>query len=91
MYVAAEKANVTVRGIYNYQKNDPEFKEMFDEARDSMIAQLEDMALTRAITSDTMLIFMLKCNYPEKYADRREINMGGNLTVNLNMVVDNGD
>src|SRR5574343_383526 len=87
---ACEYAGISRQTVFNYCKADEEFKKRFDEAREQGVNVVEDFAFDRTAISDTMAIFMLKCNKPERYGDKKEINLGGNISVNLNMVLDNG-
>ncbi len=89
---AAKQAGVSRQTIYNWQKEDEQFKADFEDARQSIIEKLEKEAFRRACTgvskpvfqggelvghiqeySDTLLIFLLKGNAPQKYREHMEI------------------
>ncbi len=81
---AAEGIDVTRQCLYNARKNDPEFAEAWGAAHDLGNESLEDIARQRAKDgSDTLLIFLLKGARPEKYRERFEANVTGNLTIEV--------
>ena len=58
---------------YEWTSKDPEFKAQANEAKESVVDDLEQEAIKRAKDgSDTLLMFLLKGNKPEKYKERRE-------------------
>lgn len=72
---AAEDANVTLTVAYAYREQTPEFAARWDEAILRSIEDLEAVARKRAVEySDTLLIFLLKGNNPEKFGDKVTIN-----------------
>lgn len=63
---------------------DPEYVKQFQDAKEQAIEQLELVARTRAtLSSDLLLIFLLKSLRPETYKDRREIENKGLPPVNV--------
>lgn len=59
--------------LYELRKEDEDFRALWDEAVEHGTDVLEDIALARARTSDTLIIFLLKARRPERYKDRIEI------------------
>jgi len=79
---AAEDAGVTRRAVYYAHKREPEFRALYDEAREESIEVLEDVARGRAKeSSDNLLIFLLKAARPDVY---REVVRNENINVNMN-------
>ena len=79
---AAEDAGVTRQAVYYAHKRDPEFRALYDEAREESIEVLESVARGRATeSSDNLLIFLLKAARPEVY---REVVRNENINVNMN-------
>lgn len=74
MVAACKRANITTTLAYTYRAQDAEFAENWDAAIAKSVSALEEMARKRALTySDTLLIFLLKGNMPEKYGDRVQV------------------
>jgi hypothetical protein len=80
---AAKKAGMSRMSVYRIVKIDPEFEKQFKEAREMGIDALEDDTLESSNRSDTLRIFLLKGNRPEKYADRKHIDVEGKVTINF--------
>lgn len=60
--------------IYRWLQVDPAFAVAMERAHEQATDELEEAARKRALEdSDTLLIFLLKGNRPERYGDRRRI------------------
>lgn len=67
---ACETAKIARSTAYIDRREIPAFSAMWDEAEEQAISGLEDVAQDRArTTSDTLLIFLLKCRKPNVYRD----------------------
>lgn len=87
--VACRRANIGRVTIYDYKRNCPEFAKLFDEAAKAALETLEDVAKQRAMTtSDTLLIFLLKCLAPDKYQDRKYLTHEGRVGLDLTNLSD---
>lgn len=82
---AAKKAGIPREYIYELKRLNEDFNRRFEEARNLGIEAIEDKAWERTEESDIMLLAMLKANKPDKYGDKKQIDLSG--TVNVNMVV----
>ena len=79
---SAEAAEVTRQAVFYAHKRDPEFRALYEEAKEESIERLEDVARKRATeSSDNLLIFLLKAMRPDVY---REIVRNENINVNMN-------
>lgn len=79
---ACKAERIGRRTYYDWRNDDPAFATAADDAIEYGTDTLEDEAKRRAVGlhgSDTLLIFLLKARRPEKYAERRHID----LTVQL--------
>lgn len=66
-------AGVHRHTVYQWQENSETFKADFEAVKDEVADKLEQEAIRRALTtSDTMLIFLLKGQRPEKYGDKTQ-------------------
>jgi len=77
---AAKAAGIGRTALYAWRKDDEAFCEEWDDAVESGTDLLEDLALERAKTSDTMLIFLLNGRRPEKYRKRLDHRVDANVT-----------
>lgn len=78
--LAARGSGVSRATVYNYRKSSAQFAARWDEALDEGLELLEAEAWSRARKqSDTLLIFLLKANRPDKYQDRFKIAMDVNI------------
>src|SRR5436305_14060004 len=69
--VACQAADVTRGHVYRWRRLRPEFAAAWDEAREDAYDSLEEIAWQRAKrSSDTLLIFLMKANRPEKYREQ---------------------
>ncbi len=82
------KASAQAAGIgrtthYGWLDNDPEYKAAFEVAEDNFRNVLEAVARRKAIEEahPTMLIFLLKGEYPEKYAERQKVEQSGSMEL----------
>lgn len=84
----AEKIGRTA--YYAWRKDDPQFSARADQAIDAGTDHLEDVARKRAVDpedgSDTLLIFLLKARRPEKYRERSDVNITGNVSATVTVV-----
>jgi hypothetical protein len=72
--LAAKGAGIDRTTAYQYRRNSTEFAKRWKEAKSEAIELLEAKAWQRAqSTSDTLMIFLLKANKPNKYQDRSKI------------------
>lgn len=81
--VACEYAKISRVMVYDLKKNNPAFADKWKRAEELGFAALEDTATKRAArSSDTLLIFLLKCRGREKYGDviRQELSGSVDLT-----------
>jgi len=79
---SSEAAGVTRQAVFYAHKRDPDFRALYEEAKEESIERLEDVARKRATdSSDNLLIFLLKSMRPEVY---REIVRNENINVNMN-------
>ena len=82
--LAAKHAKVSRQTLYGLRNHDPEFRRLWDEARDLGDLALEDEAYERSIIggSDGMLKFVLQKRLPERWGDQpKTINQ--NLSLRL--------
>ena len=82
--LAAKHAKVSRQTLYGLRNHDPEFRRLWDEARDLGDLALEDEAYERSIIggSDGMLKFVLQKRLPERWGDvPKTINQ--NLSLRL--------
>jgi len=60
---------------YLWREKDAEFARAWDDAKEDGVDRLEDIAKQRAFDgSDTLVIFLLKANRPDKYRDTQQIS-----------------
>lgn len=89
---AAKRAGVTRQTIYNHRREDPEFAKRFEDARLLGIEALEDKAVELATEDENpnhlLLMFLLKGNKPEKYRERSDVNVSGELKVTTYTIED---
>jgi len=86
---SSEAAEVTRQAVFYAHKRDPDFRALYEEAKEESIERLEDVARKRATeSSDNLLIFLLKSMRPEVY---REIVRNENINVNMNANLDRLD
>ena len=79
---ASEDAGVTRQAVWYAHKRHPDFRVLYDEAKEESIERLEQVARNRATaSSDNLLIFLLKSMRPEVY---REVVRNENINVNMN-------
>jgi hypothetical protein len=83
---AARKARITRQTLYLWRKHDPEFGAECEAAREQGFEALEDALVARGQKNDTTAaIFLLKGWKPERYQDRKAVDM--NLTGSLTIVM----
>ncbi len=75
---ACRGARVSRAAVYAWRKADPEFAKAWEAAIEIGVGVVEDEAVRRALQgSDNLLIFLLKAYRPEKYSDKRQLQIGG--------------
>jgi len=75
---SCEKAGIARSIAYKWRKEDKNFADKWNEAKEDAIEALEYEARTRAIKgSDVLLMFLLKSLRPEKYRERYEHTLEG--------------
>jgi hypothetical protein len=76
---ACRAANISRCAAYAWRKDDPEFAAEWDDAEQTAIDKLEQVAWERATDdkSDRMLEILLKAHRPEKYVDRVRSELTG--------------
>lgn len=80
--LAAQAANISRETAYVERSHNEWFREQWEKALDLGLDALEDAAKVRALTmSDTLLIFLLKANRPEKYRETTK-------TLSVNVTID---
>jgi hypothetical protein len=78
---AAKRAKIERRIHYHWLR-DPDYAEAFAEAREQAGDALEDEAMRRAHAgSDTLVIFLLKGFRPERYRERFDARLSGEIGV----------
>ena len=72
---AARAAGMSRATAYLWREKDAEFARAWDDAKEDGVDRLEDIAKQRAFDgSDTLVIFLLKANRPDKYRDTQQIS-----------------
>ena len=78
MSQAAEVAGIDRTTVYNWRRDDPNFKKQFEQAREDGAEALEDVAYQRAQEqSDRLIMALLKAYKPDRFGDRLDITSGG--------------
>lgn len=81
---AAKKAKVGRTTVYRWREESTRFAKEFEDAQEDAVQELESAAWERAkVHSDTLLIFLLKANRPEKYREKFEQNHTGKVVVEV--------
>ena len=79
---ACKAADVSRPTAYARRSTDPGFAAAWQSALDDAVDALEKAAVTRAReSSDTLLIFLLKCHRPAVYRDKIEVTAKTTLEV----------
>lgn len=79
---AADYAGITKDTAYRERQRNPAFAQAWQNARERAVDDLEEAAFDRAKeVSDTLAIFLLKCNRPEVYRDTQRIDH--NVTIEI--------
>ena len=75
---ASRAANIDRQTAYNWREIDPEFKAAWEDALEQAVDDLEEKAWNRAAdTSDRMMEIMLKAHRPDKYVEKRRLELTG--------------
>lgn len=81
---ACRRAGVGRTAVWSWRNDDPDFAAAYLEAEAAGGRYLEDVARDRAVDhSDTLLIFLLKGRYPDKYKDRVQSQHTGEISVRV--------
>lgn len=81
---AAKAAHITQRVVQSWRENDEDFLIQSDDAMESLIDGLEEVAFQRAREgSDRLVEFLLKSNRPHKYRERMQIDIDSRTMVIL--------
>ncbi len=79
---ACEAAGIGKRTAYDWREADTDFAREWDAVIESVADDLEHEAKRRAIEgSDTLLIFLLKGQRPDKYAERTKSEVRATVSV----------
>ena len=82
-------AGVTRQAVFYAYKRHPDFRALYEEAKEQSVERLEQVARKRATeSSDNLLIFLLKAMRPDVY---REVVRNENINVNMNAGLDRLD
>jgi hypothetical protein len=68
--LAAEAAGVSRQGAWKARRNDPRFRERWEQALEQFKEGLQKLAIDRAKVSDRVLLAVLRAEVPEKYGKR---------------------
>lgn len=73
---ACDAAGIARATAYHHRELFPEFAAAWNKALRQGVCSLEDAAFDRAFSgSDTLMIFLLKAHFPDRYRDRQEITI----------------
>jgi hypothetical protein len=79
---AAQSVGITRMTVLRWRESDPKFAEKFNEIDSTIVDNLQQRAIVRALTdsdasSATLLIFLLKAKMPDVYREKivHEVNM----------------
>jgi hypothetical protein len=80
--IATSMAGISRQVAYHARRNDPHFAAAWEMAMEEATDTLEAMARHRAMRqSDTLMIFLLKANRPEKYTDTARLELTSKVDV----------
>lgn len=82
---AAAKAEISPNHARKERRNNEAFAELWKEAMEISIEEVEISMRNRAFSSDLLTMFYLKAHRPEMYRDKYETNK---VNVNINVSVD---
>jgi L-rhamnose mutarotase len=86
---AARLTGVSRYTVYEHRKNDLVFAAQWLEAIETAVQALEEKAWKRAqLTSDTLMIFMLKAHKPEVYRETTRHEISGQVDQKTTVTVD---
>jgi len=81
---AARAAGIERAKAYDRREQDPVFRKAWDDALENAIDILEEEARQRALgDSDTLMIFLLKSHRPEKYRERHQVQIEGDVEIHI--------
>ena len=84
-----EYAGVNRTTFYRWLESCPAFVEEYEKAKEAVTDNLEREAIRRAYNgSDTLLIFLLKGNKPDKYREKTQTEHIGTGEIILRVVYD---
>jgi len=77
---ACDTAGVRRKTHYEWMAKHAKYRELFEELREKFVDGLEQVAIDRAMEkSDNLLMFLLKAERREKYGDRQDIALSGQM------------
>jgi hypothetical protein len=86
---SAKYAGVVRQTYYDWRENDPEFRELADQAIEMGTDCLEDSATRQAKSGNTtLMVLLLKARRPEKYKDRSSSEFTGPNGSPLSIVIE---
>lgn len=81
---SAAGAGIGRDALYSWRNQDPDFAAAWEDALNLGIAALEDRALELAHAgNDRLIIFLLSSKRPEIYGQRAQIEVSGQVSLNL--------
>ena len=81
---ACKIVGISQKNAYNARHKDEEFAAGWKAVEESIGDMLEKEAIKRGLAkSDTLLIFLLKGNKPDKYKDRIDTNVSADIRVEI--------
>lgn len=91
IHKASASCGVSSTTMKRWLDDDEDFRENFEKMRSIFIGKLEVMAMQRAEESDSLLMFLLKANDPEKYNPRPgQVEIGNEpIVINFNTAIFN--
>lgn len=76
VYAACQASGVPRTTVYRWREDDADFAAAWDAAIEDVTDMLEREAIRRATEgSDTLMIFLLKANRPEKYRETNNLQV----------------
>jgi AcrR family transcriptional regulator len=90
---ACKRAGIVRTTFYRWRNEDEAYAAQLQEALETAIDDLELVARRRAKKqSDVLLIFLLKAHRPDKYRERKDINLTGGVQLEIvEEIIDGGD
>jgi transposase len=87
VYRAASEAGVSRQTAYDWREQDPDFAAKWQQAMESGVDQLEDVARSRAVEkSDRLMEILLKAKRPKEYRERLDVTHAGEASIVIDLV-----